>query len=280
MQLEQLKLITNTYKQTQPTHTLPLFENMEMLTLQSKFCLLILFLEYLNDSVIRMHQNKIAPAPAQPQLNSYNPGKYGIAYYFNRDGKKLRENRLFTADEKGGSQNFDDRPAKVCNTYFPQVCKRGSTNLFLWFCPLHGHCYGFHMIPGSEGRKDASASLYCYLEKPPKVVFYDFACSLSEYTQNRESGYFSQTRFFHDIFHGYSHKCSPAFRCQRLEGFSGFNTSICEQFNAFLQCIKASARLVTQEHFVFYVQFFISIWNKRRRDSFKQRFHIALAGNK
>ena len=113
MQLEQLKLITNTYKQTQPTHTLPLFENMEMLTLQSKFCLLILFLEYLNDSVIRMHQNKIAPAPAQPQLNSYNPGKYGIAYYFNRDGKKLRENRLFTADEKGGSQNFDDRPKFV-----------------------------------------------------------------------------------------------------------------------------------------------------------------------
>ena len=52
------------------------------------------------------------------------------------------------------------------------------------------------------------------------------------------------------------------------------------QFSAFLQCIKASARLMTQEHLVFYVQFFISIWNKRRRDSFKRRFHIALAGNK
>ena len=98
-----------------------------------------------------MHQNKIAPAPAQPQLNSYNPGKYGIAYYFNRDGKKLRENSLFTVDEKRGSQNFDDRPAKVCNKYFSQVSKRGSTYLFLWFCPLHGHYYGFHMIPGSEG---------------------------------------------------------------------------------------------------------------------------------
>ena len=40
MQLEQLRLITNTYKQSQPTHTLSLFENMEMPTLQSKFCLL------------------------------------------------------------------------------------------------------------------------------------------------------------------------------------------------------------------------------------------------
>ena len=75
-------------------------------------------------------------------------------------------------------------------------------------------------------------------------------------TQNRESGYFSQTRFSHDIFHICSHKCSPAFRCQRLEGFSGFNTSICEHFNAFLQCINASSRLMTQEHFAFYVQFF------------------------
>ena len=34
MQLEQLKLITNTYKQSQPTHTLSLFENVEMPTLQ------------------------------------------------------------------------------------------------------------------------------------------------------------------------------------------------------------------------------------------------------
>ena len=40
MQLEQLRLIANTYKQSQPTHTLSLFENMEMPMLQSKFCLL------------------------------------------------------------------------------------------------------------------------------------------------------------------------------------------------------------------------------------------------
>ena len=32
--------MTNAYKQSQPTHTLSLFENMKMSTLQSKFCLL------------------------------------------------------------------------------------------------------------------------------------------------------------------------------------------------------------------------------------------------
>jgi len=126
-----------------------------------------------------------------------------------------------------------------------------------------------------EGRKDPAASLYCYMDKAPKTVFYDFACSLSEYTQNRESGFYKDTRFFHDIFHGYSHKCSAAFRSSRLNNISGLNTSICEQFNSFLQCIKASSRLMTQEHFTFYVQFFIDMWNNAKQKSFQRKLHVA-----
>jgi len=34
--------------------------------------------------------------------------------------------------------------------------------VFLWFCPAHGHCYGFHVIVGSDGRKDPANSLYAY----------------------------------------------------------------------------------------------------------------------
>ena len=67
------------------------------------------------------------------------------------------------------------------------------TYLFLWFYPMHGNCLGFHMIPGSEGRKDPAVALNTHLATPPKVVFYDFACSLSEYVKNRESGYFRNT---------------------------------------------------------------------------------------
>ena len=71
---------------------------------------------------------------------------------------------------------------------------------------MHGHCYGYHIIPGSEGRKNPAASLYAYSEVPPDVVLYDFACSLSEYVHNRESGFFASTRFYHDIFHGFTRK--------------------------------------------------------------------------
>ena len=79
---------------------------------------------------------------------------------------------------------------------FPIVSKKGITYLFRWFCPTHGHCYGYHIIPGSEGHNDAANTLYNYLHKAPENVFYDFACSLDEYTKNRENESFENTRFF------------------------------------------------------------------------------------
>ena len=34
---------------------------------------------------------------------------------------------------------------------YPEAAKSGTTYLFSWFDPLHGHCYGFHIIVKSEG---------------------------------------------------------------------------------------------------------------------------------
>ena len=48
-------------------------------------------------------------------------------------------------------------------------------------CPVHGHCYGFHIISGGEGRKDPFSSLYKYKLTAPDELFYDFACQLKEY---------------------------------------------------------------------------------------------------
>jgi len=47
--------------------------------------------------------------------------------------------------------------------------------LFLWFCPAHGHCYGFHVIPGSEGRKDPANSLYTFLSLLNSLKYGTFA---------------------------------------------------------------------------------------------------------
>lgn len=227
----------------------------------------------------KLEENNIPPQ-ASSMFDVYNPAKTGRAYYFTDHGNQIRKPRVFSIDRDNEKKkgNFDDTPDVPCSKIFPNVSHKGTTYLFLWFCPSHGHCWGYHIITSSEGRKDAANSLYSYLEKAPENIFYDFSCSLEEYCRNRENGFFADTRFFHDIFHGYTHKCSLTYKSRRLLGFKGVNTSICEQFNSFLQCVKTSGKLMTQEHFTFYVEFFIHQWNVARKISFEKRASIAVAG--
>ena len=239
---------------------------------------IIHFMEYLVASVRNIHTHDEPEDGAIPIPGTYNPAKYGRAYYFHQHGCQVRRMRQFSLEKDKKNGNFDDDPDTMCEKRFPVVSKKGTTYLFLWFCPTHGHCYGFHIIPGSEGRKDPAASLYTHSVDAPDDILYDFACSLSEYAKNRESGYFSKTRFFHDIFHGYSHKCTKSFRCNRLLGFDAVNSSICEQFNCYIQKIKASARLMSQAHFTLYLQFFIHLWNQAKFETFRKRLRVAASG--
>ncbi|WAR30545.1 hypothetical protein MAR_033087 [Mya arenaria] len=204
-----------------------------------------------------------APEDATFQFGTYNPEKLGRAYYFNEHGVKLRNMRTEQAETMTMMMKLwtFERCRKIYSKI--QQSAPGTSNLFLWFCPDHGHCYGFHMTV-AEGRKDPSASLYSHLAKPQQAVFYDFACNLQEYCLNRESGY--------------SHKCSTSFRSSRLQGFESVNSEICEQFNSFIQILKKSARQMTQSHFCFYLQFFIHEWNRRKRVAYKRKISTELAG--
>ena len=117
-------------------------------------------------------------------------------------------------------KNHDTYESTTSEKY-PSITLKGSIDIFLWFCLHHGHCYGFHIIDGSEGRKDSATSLISYLKVVPKVIFYNFPYSLEEYRFNRESG---NTQFYHDIFHDFSHSCSPAYN-SKLLSVLGVNTS-------------------------------------------------------
>ena len=237
-------------------------------------------LSYLTDKTISVHEHDIVAPEPTPLPGTYNPPRLGRAYYFTQDGLQLRDVRKFSIDDKGKSKKtHDDIPINSkCTKRYPVVAMKGSTFLFLWFCPMHGHCYGFHIVNGSEGRKDPCFSLYTHLTDAPDSIFYDFACSLEEYCLNRESQYYKNTRFFHDVFHGYSHTCSSVYSSRRLLDFRSVNTSLCEQFNSFLQCIKASAKHMSQVRFIFYVQFMINIWNERKKASFKNKLKVAASG--
>ena len=63
---------------------------------------------------------------------------------------------------------------------------------------------------------------------------------------NRESGFFKDCYVFYDILHGYCHTCSSIYSSQPFTEFTSVNKSLCEQFNSFPQCNKASAKQISQ----------------------------------
>ena len=76
--------------------------------------------------------------------------------------------QCFTRNKKIKSKkkkvnNFDEKQFDQCAKVFPQVSEKGMTYLFLLLCPRQVHCYGFHIIPGSEGREDLAAADYTHI---------------------------------------------------------------------------------------------------------------------
>ena len=134
--------------------------------------------------------------PVARILQSYNPST-GTAYYFTESGDQLHQMPKYHVSEGDKEKNalLDDRPDvdQPCNKYFSKVSRGGFGYMFLWFCPIHGHCYGFHMIAGAEGRKDPFCSLFKYCETMPDHVHFDFACQLSEHCLSREPQLFKHT---------------------------------------------------------------------------------------
>ena len=232
------------------------------------------FMEYLVSFVRSVHAQDVPFDDGQQIQQSYDP-ESGTAYYFTQHGCQVRQMPTYNVTSRSLK---DDTPAS-CMKHYPSVSRGGFTYSFLWFCPIHGHCYGFHTIAGAEGRKDPFSSLFKYLSEPPEEIFYDFACSLHEYAMNRAPAFFKGTRFWHDIFHGYTHKCAKSFNSSRLTNLLMVNSEICEQFNSFIQCIQYTGTHLTQSHFCFFMQFFIHIWNGEKTKSFMKKRDVALAGS-
>ena len=115
--------------------------------------------------------------------------------------KKLKDNK-----------NREPQQDQDCRKVYPTVSHGGYSYILLWFCPIHGHSYGFHIIDGAEGPKDVFCSLLKYKEDMPQELFYDNACHLSEYCLNHEPALFEDTQFWHDLFHAIAHLCGINFK--------------------------------------------------------------------
>ena len=107
------------------------------------------FLLYVLDRIKAVHLNNRPVPPSQPLPQSYNPKKC-CASYFTPSGDQLHQIPNYYVSGKSKNLNYDDDPEvdRAYSKTFPSVSFGGFGYLFLWFCPIHGHCYGFHLISG------------------------------------------------------------------------------------------------------------------------------------
>ena len=160
------------------------------------------FIEYITEKIELVHSvNNPVKQPEEIPNSYYPPG--GTAYYFTESGVQVRRMPNYAVDGTSSRKNYDDNPQvdKPCRKLYPLTAYGGFCYMFLFFCPVHGHLYGFHLIGGGEGHKDPLCALYKYMPKMPEELFYDNACQLSEYALNREPHLFLNTRLWHDLFH-------------------------------------------------------------------------------
>ena len=231
------------------------------------------FLREMMNSVIKVHADDRPVPAANPIPGTYNPPS-GTCYYFTEHGQKLREMPCYSLN----NTESEDTRVDPCTKYYPKVSFGGWGYMFFFFCPIHGHCYGFHLIDGAEGRKDPFSALYKYKPSPPKELFYDFVCQFQEYSLNREPDFFKWVRVWHDLFHGCNHTCVPCFKSSRVLGLRENNTEICEQFNSYLKSIKFTGSHLSQTHLMLFVQFMGYMWNRDKTERFKKIKSVAFQG--
>ncbi len=177
--------------------------------------------------------------PAGHGVKYHNPAETGFDYNcFLKQGGGCERNSWPEPTEQGKFL-FKDVSGTDCEKKRTMIIgHRARCSLWVWTCMIHQKVIGHHVIKRGEGKRDAIISLYRFKKAPPAMVFVDFACHAEECGLNWLAEYYKNVLFYHDTFHGYGHKCSSRFSCEGLSGMPATNTSIMEQFNAFLQPIR------------------------------------------
>ncbi len=169
----------------------------------------------------------------------HNPALTGFDYNSFLQQSGGCERRMWTRPVEGGRFLHHDISGSDCKKKRTLIIgHKARCSLWVWICMRHHRVIGQHIIKRGEGKRDAIISLYRFMRNAPKIVFVDFACHAEECSLNWLAHYYQNTQFFHDTFHGYGHKCSSRFSCEGLKGCPVTNTSVMEQYNAFLQPVR------------------------------------------
>lgn len=230
------------------------------------------FYVYLVDELERIHGDDIPYPVAKIIDNTYRPD-LGGAYHFTKHSNRVRDARGYKADKKTADKPVTDK----CTKKYPKVGRGGFGYLEAVCCAKHHHIIGSHIIAGGEGAKDVMYPLYLFCPEPPNDIFYDNSCHADEYCYSREPNFFREINWWHDNFHGEkNHKCGWCYKPRRVKRTWHLNTAACEQFNAFILCIKYTASHLTLAHFCHFMQFAIHHFNVEKTKNYKEKLENAM----
>ena len=182
--------------------------------------------------------------------------------------KKIRHRPAYDCDfgstkEEEEVLSSDKAP---CRHAFHKPGKR-TGGVFTCMCE-HGFTYASFVIKNAEGRNEPFTFLTCYLERAPRIVIYDFACSLMDYCLNRAPNFFKDTLFLVDKFHWYNHvACARSFDIRMYREYSEVksrtrNSQACEQINAAMKRLRFVLSKMGQEPFMLFIRLFVARCNR------------------
>lgn len=167
--------------------------------------------------------------PKEEWLPRPNPESTGIRYIMTRHGCTVRNSWPLPPNSEKNIDNEIGSCEGCKKTRFAFVGHRQRSALWVYMCMDHQTIIGFHVMKHGEGRRDGIYPPFRFMEVPPKTVFGDYVCGWEETAMNMLPEFYSSVQFFHDVFHGCTHKCSPRFSGRRLNEFASVNTSVMEQ---------------------------------------------------
>ena len=107
----------------------------------------LVFLRYIDEQIWVTHEHDVLPVEPE-KVRDYNPPQTDHAYYFTTSCSQIRFPRLFSVDSVANriKNHCDESTTSQCSKKYPSVALKDTTYMFLWFCPQHGHGYGFHVL--------------------------------------------------------------------------------------------------------------------------------------
>lgn len=187
---------------------------------------------------------------------------WDTGYYFPYD-------RVYrTVKEVQAGNNCNSKEEKSCNKIYK---KKGilAPGVLLFFCLEHQQCLGFIVLEQAESLKIVTETILTRFVIIPQIIVYDNSCNLESYALARYPKSFMNTKFLVDKFHFRSHsECANTYDSGRYSGIlSSINTSMLEQKNSRIACIKKTAPYLNVRSFSDKLAYMIRKLNEKAMNS-------------